>query len=91
MKAKLEVILRTTVMIEVPDSQWEELELLDYPMDVDDFEQATGLRIDPDDMLNPDSCEVEDIYFEKLPKSEKPPESGKPPGGHGEKAAADAG
>ena len=88
MKAKLDVTLRTTVIIEIPDGQRETLEMLDYPMDVDDFEQATGLRIDPDDMLNPDSCEVEDIYFEKPPESEEPPhaddgevppETGQPP------------
>lgn len=79
MKAKLEVTLRATVMIEIPDSRREELEMLDYPMDVDDFERATGLRIDPDDMLNPVnlsnsySCEVEDICFEKSPESGEPP------------------
>ena len=69
MKIHIDVALHAMLTVEVPDKKRKTLEDLYCPMDLDYFEQATGIPVDVDDILNSGTIEVVDVDFPRL----KPP------------------
>jgi hypothetical protein len=60
--------LRGHVKVEVPEDKRKMFDDLDLPMSLDDFEQASGVHLDADVLLNAGDVEVDDVY---LPSAKK--------------------
>lgn len=71
MKVELEIICRGTVTVEVPDEKMAAVEALGSYCDLDDFELATSVSIDLEDLNITEHAEIDQIDI-LSPKSEKP-------------------
>lgn len=61
MKVQLEIICRGTVTMKIPDDKLEAVEALGSYCDLDDFEAASGVFVDLEDINITEHAEVEQI------------------------------
>jgi hypothetical protein len=71
MKVELEIVCRGTVTVEVPDEKLAAVEALGSYCDLDDFELATSVTIDLDDLNITEHAEIDQIDI-LAPKVETP-------------------
>ena len=71
MKAEIEVSLSGIIRIDIPESKLKQVKALVFPMELEDFETASGVTIDWDDVFASAPCDVNGLHFSKPTKSRK--------------------
>jgi hypothetical protein len=71
-RARIELVARGTVTVEIDESQKERIEEEVFgPMDLDDFERLTGLNLDTSNIFGTSHMEVDDVEFLSDTKSQE--------------------